>query len=429
MILRLLFAAVLAARVASAAPPAMTLIQDTLYMANGARFNGTLTISWTSFQAADNSNVVSQSTTVNVVDGNLFVRLIPSTNANPSGYYSVTYAANGQQQYQEIWAVPPSNSPMYVRQVRIGTATSTTVTGGGASSDTGAIPESSVTGLTADLAARPAKGPAFAPGSVAVVDAQGFLDAVSGNAGDCVHVDGSTGPCGGSGNLSFVDGDTVTGAVDGSNSTFALTATPNPPASLVFYRNGVLQKAGVDYTLTNNSVQFLPASTPQPGDTLLASYRLATGGGGPAAQTFPNPQVLCSGTGSTVTAQNLSSVGACLIPAGLLLPGDRVEIRFDAVHGGTTNGFTVALAWGGTTVLQRSAAASDPAVTVRADASIVPTGAQLGFTSWGAVLPFGAGVVAAADDYTGGLTINFQASVAGLGDSVTLGNYTVVRVP
>jgi len=429
MFQRSLLAAVLLARLAFAAP-ALTTIQDVLYMANGVRFNGILTIAWTSFQAADNSNIVAQTTNVNVVNGNLLVQLVPSTTASPAGYYTVTYSSHGQVQYQEQWSVPPSATPLYVRQVRIGTAiiANTSSANNTSAADTGSITEASVTGLVADLAARPLKGPAFAPGAVAVVDASGLIDTAIGNASDCVHVDGSTGPCGMAG-ASFVDGDTITGNVDGANTLFGLSAVPNPPGSLVFYRNGILQKAGLDFMLNNNSVQFLPASTPQPGDTLLASYRLSPSAGGSTAQAFPSPQVLCSGTGNAITTQNLSSMGACLIPAGLLLPGDRVEVRFDALHAGTAGGFTVALDWGGTTVLQLNAGANETRVTARADASIVATGAQLEFTSWGAVLPFTAGMVTSSDPYTTGLTVNFQASVAALSDSITLVNYTVVRIP
>jgi len=45
------------------AAPVLTTIQDVLYKANGTRFHGTLTISWNSFQAADNSTIVKQTTT------------------------------------------------------------------------------------------------------------------------------------------------------------------------------------------------------------------------------------------------------------------------------------------------------------------------------------------------------------------------------
>jgi hypothetical protein len=430
MIRRSLLAAALLASFAFAAPT-LTTIQDTLYTANGRRFNGSVTVSWTSFQAGS-SSVISQATNVSVIDGNLFVRLVPSTNANPPGYYTVSYASNGQVQFTEIWAVPPSATALSVHDVRIGTTSAgsgaTGSTGSGADTGTGPISEASVTGLIGDLAARPIKGPAFAPNAIALVDGSGFLGTVSGNAGDCVHVDGSAGPCG---NLSgnFVDGDTIAGPVNGSNTTFTLSAVPNPPASLVFYRNGMLQKAGLDFTLSNNTVQFLPASTPQPGDTLLASYRLVGGSGGSSGQAFPSPQVLCGGTGNTVATQSLSNMGSCVIPAGLLLPGDRVEVRFDAVHGGASNGFAVALHWGATTVLQLNAGASETMVTVHADGSIVPTGAQLGFNAWGSVLPFAAGMVASTDAYTSGLEIDFLGQVTSAADTVSLANYTVVRIP
>jgi hypothetical protein len=44
-------------------------------------------------------------------------------------------------------------------------------------------------------------------------------------------------------------------------------------------------------------------------------------------------------------------------------------------------------------------------------------------------LPFAAGVASAADSWIGGLTIDFQAKMAQAGDTVTLRNYSVVRLP
>src|SRR5436190_3725620 len=104
---RFFFATVVWAIAAYAGPP-LTTIQDVLYKADGARFNGVLTISWNSFQAVDNSSIVMQSTTVKVVDGNLRVQLVPSTSATPAGAYSVTYNSDGRVQFQERWAVPSS---------------------------------------------------------------------------------------------------------------------------------------------------------------------------------------------------------------------------------------------------------------------------------------------------------------------------------
>src|SRR3954447_25524345 len=157
--LRLLIATTWLAAAAHAAPP-LTTIQDVLYKADGTRFSGALTISWNSFQAIDNSAIVTQSTTVKVVDGNLRVQLVPSTTANPAGAYSVTYNSDGRIQFQERWAVPSSSLPLRVRDVRM-TAASTS------SSDTtvsGPVLETDVVGLIADLGARPVKGASFAAG-------------------------------------------------------------------------------------------------------------------------------------------------------------------------------------------------------------------------------------------------------------------------
>ena len=107
MIPRSLFAGMWLAFAVYAGPP-LTTVQDVLYKADGTRFNGTLTINWTSFQAADNSAVVTQSTTVKVVEGNLRVQLVPSINATPSIAYAVTYNSDGRIQFRESWAVPAS---------------------------------------------------------------------------------------------------------------------------------------------------------------------------------------------------------------------------------------------------------------------------------------------------------------------------------
>src|SRR5947209_12351384 len=118
MISRALLAAGLLATSAFALPP-LTTIQDVLYKADGTRFNGNLSISWTSFEAIDRSAIAQQATTVTVVDGNLRVQLVPTTTANPSAFYSVKYSSDGRIQFNETWAVPSSVSPLRVRDVRV----------------------------------------------------------------------------------------------------------------------------------------------------------------------------------------------------------------------------------------------------------------------------------------------------------------------
>jgi hypothetical protein len=253
------------------------------------------------------------------------------------------------------------------------------------------------------------------------------METVTGSPSDCVRVDGTAGPCGGT-PPSFMDNDAPAGLVDGANTAFTLAGTPNPTGSLAVYRNGVLLKAGQDFTVAGNSVQFVSGAVPQPGDTLLASYRLSTANSG-TPQLFPYAEVICAGTGSSSNSTTLTSIGACTIPAQYLAAGDRVEVRFDVDHSGTAGGFSIELHWGGSTVLHRDAAAGDALATIRADAAMRSSGSQLTHQSWGTVLPFTAGIGTASDDFTAGITVDFQAKVAQQADTVALRNYTVVRFP
>ena len=423
MISRSFLAAALLATSSFAGPP-LTTIQDVLYKANGTRFNGTVTISWSSFEAIDRSAIVQQTTTVTVVNGYLQVQLVPTTTATPPAFYTAVYNSDGKIQFQETWAVPSSTQPLRVRDIRVATTGSV-----GPGSDTlpTTVQESDIVGLISDLGARPLKGPGYAAGRVAYVNPTGAIETVAGTPTDCVRVDGSSGPCGGT-QPNFVDGDAPAGLVDGSNTAFTLSGIPNPSASLTVYRNGMLQKAGQDFTLSGRQIQFVAAAAPQAGDTLIASYRL-TGGADDTPLLYPNPQVMCSGLGGTTNSSTLASVGSCNIPAGFLAAGDRVEIRFDLDHPGTAGGFSFEVHWGTTTVVARNASALDAQATGRAEAALTAAGAQLSYQSWGTSLAFAAGVGKSTDDPTAGITVDFQAKTAQTGEAVTLKNFTVVRFP
>jgi len=406
------------------AGPPLTTIQDVLYKADGTHFSGTLTIAWTSFQAVDNSSIFTQNKTVKVLNGNLHVELVPNTTATPATLYTVTYDSDGYVQFQESWSVPSSLTPLRVRDVRTAPASP----GGSDLTDTSTtIPEANVVGLVADLGARPLIAPGFAPGHVAMINSSGQVDSVVGNPSDCVYVNGSSGPCGnGSGSANdFVDGDTPIGVIDGSNATFTLNGAPDPATSMALYRNGVLQKVGLDYTFSNGAIQFFAASTPQPTDILLASYRTSSSN----STSYPSPQVLCSGSGVASSLSNLSTLGMCGIPAGLLAPGDRVEIHVDYAHVGNAGAAGVAVVWGGTMALNISAAAAETMLTGRVDASILATGAQIGTQSWGASTGFATGLLSGPDSYSAGLTLTFLGSVAASADAIALQHYSVVRVP
>ena len=187
---------ILLAPVTLIAQPPLTTIQDTIYKADGTRMNATAVITWNSFEAVDQSDIGMQTITVPIVNGSLYVQLVPNTTATPSQPYTVTYSSDGLIQFGETWMVPPSTSPLRIRDVRTGTTAggNGSLTGGGGVAQ-GPVTEAGVTGLLTDLSSRPLKGSSYIPGRVAIVDTTGALETVAGNFNDCVYVNGTSGPC------------------------------------------------------------------------------------------------------------------------------------------------------------------------------------------------------------------------------------------
>ncbi len=418
-------ATVVLTAVAAFAQPPLTTIQDTLYKADGTPFNGLLIISWNSFLADNQANVVSQSITVQVVGGLFQVQLAPTADANPPSFYTVTYNSDGKVQFQETWVVPVSTTPLRISDVR---TSNTTQTASPVQPPTQTpIPESAVVGLSGDLSLRPVKGPGFNTGSVAMINSNGGIDAVVGNPSDCVFVNGTSGPCG-TGGVQYSDGETPGGTMDGINATFTLANAPSPAPSLELFRNGVAQKPAADYTLTGSTVQFLAGAVPQPGDTLLAWYRLPAGSSG--TQTTASPQIYCSVPGTSTSSTSFASLGSCTFPASTLQVGDRVEIHFDLAHAGATSGFEYEVLWDATVLTDRVAGTGDAMIAGKGEAAVYSAGSQLRAESWGTVLAYAASVGNAADSVAGALTINFQMKMAQTTtDTITLTNFTVVRYP
>ncbi len=304
------------------AQPSVTTIQDTIYKADGSNFSGTAVINWTTFQAGDSSNIGRQSLSVPIVNGALYVQLVPNTNATPANVYTVHYNSDGVEQFTETWSVPPSTTALRVRDVRV-----TAGTGTGTSTSPASIAETQVSGLPADLLLRPIKGAGFSPGRSAVINAAGEIESVAGNASDCVRVDGSASTCFDTAALaSFVDAEVPLGATDGYNTYFTVQTVPVPSTSLQLYRNGVYQTAGVDYTVSSNSIRFLTGAVPQPGDSLLASYRVG-GTRGTATQQL-NTVYPLTGGGSL---QNTLSIG--LAEAAFLRRGHKAMVFGDGFAG------------------------------------------------------------------------------------------------
>jgi hypothetical protein len=255
--------------------PALTTISDVLFKADGTRFNGLAQITWLSFDSASGASIAQQATTVRIIDGNIFVQLTPTSNATPLAQYLVLYESDGKIQFQETWNVIPSTTPLRVADVRTSQPLFPISGSGGSAGGLTQIQESDVTGLVADLTVRAVKGPGFSNSRTAIINDTGQIEGAVGTATDCVHVDGTSGACGGGGGstINFVDGESPGGVVDGSNVTFTLANAPSPSTSLHLFRNGIVQKLGFDYTFSGLTIVFVAGATPQPGDTILADYR------------------------------------------------------------------------------------------------------------------------------------------------------------
>ncbi len=181
--------------------------------------------------------------------------------------------------------------------------------------------------LSTTVSSLPVKGIGITSGRTAFIDASGDLNSVVGNAGDCVHVDGSSGSCGSGGSggstnslsVSFIDAETPGGTLDGSNTSFTLAQTPLPATSLEVFRNGALQQAGIDFSLTSNTLTFLSASVPQPSDILTAYYRV---NGSAQTVTFVDgetPGGTMDGVNTAYTLANVPASGLRLYKNGALL--------------------------------------------------------------------------------------------------------------
>jgi hypothetical protein len=134
--------------------------------------------------------------------------------------------------------------------------------------------------------------------------------------------------------------------------------------------------------------------------------------------------------GTATSSPTLSSLGTCTIPAGTLLPGDRVKIDFDYSHEGSLTGFTFAVNWGNTLLVQRSGAVNETLISGWAEGGANSLACQMSVQSWGTLLGLAAGVTNAYDSFSYPIVLAFDGQMgATTTDTITLRNFTVVRYP
>jgi hypothetical protein len=395
------------------------------------RFNGILTISWNSFQSADSADIVTQSVTVKVVAGILRVQLVPSPTfagrllqrglqqrrpgAIPGNLVgAVEHRAGSRQRRASHQPVGrPDRRP--IPAVRAAAPSrSRNVTGSGCRS--GGAPARRVR-----LCHRPGGFHQFAGIARRRQRQRLGLPACGRLFGRLRHF-GT--------HASFVDGDSPAGIVDGSNTTFTLSANAQPghqpggisqrhPAKSDPGFHGHREHGGIRRrrcpAARRHSARVLP-----PGRELPAAVRSLT----------PHRRCCAAERARRPTGVSMAAIGACAIPSGILLAGDRVEIHFDLAHTGTASGFTFEVDWAATPILNRSGRhvgrSGDRAAPMRPccnpDRSSVRNRGALSYRSAPQWRP-------STDAYASGITISFQGMLARTGDTLALANYTVIRIP
>ena len=70
--------------------------------------------------------------------------------------------------------------------------------------------------------------------------------------------------------INFAGAEAVTGLINGINAVFTLVRAPAPAASLILYKNGLIQTAGINYTLVGATITFtvVPLAT----DTIAVAF-------------------------------------------------------------------------------------------------------------------------------------------------------------
>lgn len=111
-----------------------------------------------------------------------------------------------------------------------------------------------------------------------------------------------------------------TGAVNGSNTVFTLSATPVANASVIMVLDGVTQTNGTDYTVSGTTVTFTTA--PTTGTEVVAIYNSAASAGGGdfssnTSSSVDGEVVLFSGTGGK-TGKRATGTGLAKLTSGVV---------------------------------------------------------------------------------------------------------------
>jgi hypothetical protein len=352
------------ATICALAQSSLTQIQGLITNSDGTPFNGMVVITWNGFSIPGGTPVSQLSASARIYNGALSVLLVPTTTAAEGTYYQVVYSSSdGTVTWTETWQVPPSTTPLNVSQVLQSTTEgSGGIGGGGGTGQYATLPISidEITGLgtdlnglntsistlntevaslatTASIAALQTTvnglSTTVASNSTSIASLTSGVTAlnttVSGLSTSLTNLTNTVTALqaivnslgGGNSTAVYVDAQLPSGTVNGTNAVFNLASTPSPSTSLALYRNGLLQKPSVDYTLSGAVVTFLSASTPQTGDILQSFYRVVGTGTNSTVVDSEVPAGTINGTNLAFTLANTPnpSTSLKLYHNGLLL--------------------------------------------------------------------------------------------------------------
>lgn len=252
----------------------LTEIRDTVLNSNGSPFTGTVVITWNGFTGPSGGTISPLSTSAKIYNGALSVLLVPTTTASAGTYYQAVYNSNdGLVTWSEIWQVPPSPIPLTLSQVR-----QSSNQGGGNGGSTGGTGTGSGTTQFATL-----------PISIdQITNLSADLASINASLSSLTTQITNLGLASSTTNAVFIDAETPTGTLNGTNAIFTLANAPSPGGSLTLFRNGLIQSNNIDFTLSGATITFNAGSIPQAGDILQAYYRIS--GTGPTA-TFADAEI------------------------------------------------------------------------------------------------------------------------------------------
>ncbi len=314
----------------SALPCCGTRVEDLVL------FDGQLFTGWVSIARADGSrsSPTVPLTSMVMVEGRLSVDLPDGPTPDQTELFRVEYWSQ-RVTSGETWSVPRSGSPLKRANIIVAVLDNNR----GGLSRSALIPQRGVNVLPPELKLRPTQGPEFGTGAVAFINGNGQIETVVGNLGDCVMADGTTGEC--VRPSAFADGETPTGVVDGTNATFTLLDQPDG-SSLMLFRNGMYMKAGLDYSLSDQTITFVTGAVPQVNDILVASYRISNTSRSISTKSVRRVDatemtLLCEASGTPARSSWMpGSVADCSISMNVLGVGDGLRISFTI--DGTPNG-------------------------------------------------------------------------------------------